>query len=38
MRTHALIAAFGLLLSACVTAQVETSWKDPAAGPSDFMF
>jgi len=38
MRTTALVAAFGLLLSACATAHVETSWKDPAAGPSDFAF
>ena len=38
MRKTTLIAACGLLLSACVTAQVETSWKDPAAGPRDFAF
>jgi hypothetical protein len=38
MRTIALIAALGLLLSACATTHVETSWKDPAAGPGDFAF
>ena len=38
MRTSALIAACGLLLSACATARVETYWKDPAAGPGDFAF
>ncbi|HEY8157017.1 MAG TPA: hypothetical protein VII72_23020 [Myxococcota bacterium] len=38
MKGSALVAAFGLLLSACATAHVETSWKDPAAGPGDFAF
>ena len=38
MRTTAFVAAFGLLLAACATARVETSWKDPAVGPSDFAF
>jgi len=38
MRTTGFLAAFGLLLSACATATVETSWKDPSAGPGDFAF
>ncbi len=38
MRKIARIVAIGLLLAACATTQVETSWKDPAAGPSDFAF
>ena len=38
MKTTASIAACVWLLVACATAQVETSWKDPAAGPSDFAF
>jgi len=38
MRITAFVGAFGLLLTACATARVETSWKDPAVGPSDFAF
>ena len=38
MRNTAFVAAFGLLLCACATAHVETSWKDPGVGPSDFAF
>jgi hypothetical protein len=38
MRKSVFVAAFGLLISACATAYVESSWKDPAAGPGDFAF
>jgi hypothetical protein len=38
MRRTALAAAALLLLSACATAHVETSWKDPSAVPGDFAF
>jgi len=38
MRKSMFVAAFGLLLSACATARVESSWKDPAARPGDFAF
>ena len=38
MRTSAVAAAFGLLLTACATAYVESSWKDPGVGPNDFAF
>jgi hypothetical protein len=38
MRTSAFVAGVGLLLSACATARVESSWKDPGVGPSDFAF
>ena len=38
MRASVLVAAFGLLLSACATTHVESSWKDPAVGPGDFAF